>query len=77
MSKGVRREIIDKWIDERYPNALTKLSNASSVPAASISKIRTGRVPTNELTRRSLAKALGVQESELFPVVPSRKGKAS
>lgn len=68
MNRTIRREYIDRWIDEAYPDGITKLARKSRVPASSISKIRTGRIPKNRVDRRKLAKALGVTEDELFPV---------
>jgi len=73
MKRTVRREIIDEWLDEKYPNAMTKLSAASDVPASSIAKIRNGRVPKNADHRKKLAEALGVDEPTLFPVLEDRE----
>lgn len=77
MRRTIRREILDEWINEAYPNALKKLSDKSDVPVNSISKIRNGRVPKSEKQRRQLAKAVGVKESELFPVLPDGEEQAS
>ncbi len=71
MMRTVRRELIDSWISEAGKNAVTKLSIKSDVPHSSIEKIRAGRVPKDRDIRERLAKALGVKESELFPVVPA------
>lgn len=67
MERTVRRELIDSWISEAGRNGLTKLSNKSNVPASSLSKIRTGRVPKDRDQREALASAIGVEESVLFP----------
>lgn len=77
MRRVVNRMLIDKWIADAYPNALTKLSNVSKVPASSISKIRNGRVPKDFEKLRSLAKAIGVEVDQLFPVLPDGKERAS
>ena len=77
MRRVVNKELINQWIADAYPNALTKLSNASKVPASSISKIRTGRVPKDFDQLKSLAKAIGVEVDELFPVLPDGKERAS
>jgi len=77
MQRKVKREFIDRWLSEAYPNALTKLSNASGVPANSISKIRNGRVPKDFEQLKGLAEAIGVNVDQLFPVLPDRKGRAS
>lgn len=72
MKKTVKRELIDRWVSEAYPNGLYKLSEASKIPANSLSKIRLGWVPKNPHKRKDLANALGVQESELFPASTGR-----
>jgi len=72
----VRRELIDAWIKEKGRDGIKQLSDASEIPTSSLSKIRTGRVPQDPLKRQSLARALGVQESELFPA-PTGKSRAS
>lgn len=77
MERKVNRKLIDAWIAEAYPNALTKLSNASKVPANSISKIRNGRVPKDSEQLRRLAKAIGVDVDHLFPILPDGKERAS
>ncbi len=66
--RKIRRELIDSWLSEAYPDAITKLAQKSKVPASSISKIRNGRIPKNRRDRQRLAKALGVHEDDLFPV---------
>lgn len=68
MQRTVRRELIDSWISEAGRDGITKLANKSKVPASSLSKIRTGRVPKDREQREKLARALGVEESVLFPV---------
>ena len=69
MARTVKREIIDFWIAEAGRDGVGQLATKSGVPTSSISKIRAGRVPKNRQDREKLAKALGVKESELFPVV--------
>ena len=76
MKTKVNRDLIDKWIKDAYPNGLYKLSEVSGIPAHSIAKIRLGWVPKNPLRRNDLAEALGVTESELFPV-SAGKSRAS
>lgn len=61
--------MIDGWISEAGRDGITKLANKSKVPSSSISKIRTGRVPKDRDQRERLARAIGVEESVLFPVV--------
>lgn len=77
MQRRVNRKFIDEWLAANYKNAVTKLSNASDVPANSISKIRNGRVPKDFEQLKALAKAIGVDVDILFPVLPDKKGKAS
>jgi hypothetical protein len=77
MSKAVDRKLIDSWIKEAYPDGLYKLAQVSKIPANSLSKIRLGWVPRNPNKRQDLAKALGVKECQLFPVLPDKKEKAS
>lgn len=74
MKKTVRREIIDDWLKERYPDAISQLAQKSKIPANSLAKIRTGWVPKNPNRRKDLADALGVEEADLFPLVKSRAG---
>ena len=71
MTRTVRRELIDFWISEAGRDGITKLANKSKVPASSLSKIRNGRVPKDREQREKLARAIGVEESELFPVAPT------
>lgn len=76
MKRTVKREYIDEWLKERYPDAISKLAQASQIPANSIAKIRLGWVPKNPNRRKDLAAVLGVEESELFPVTTG-KSRAS
>jgi hypothetical protein len=77
MKVKVNRAPIDQWIREAYPNGLYKLSEASGIPANSLSKIRLGTwVPKDPRARKDLAKAIGCEESELFPA-PTGKSRAS
>lgn len=77
MDRSVRRELIDEWIRSQPRDGVGELAKKSNVPTGSISKIRNGRVPKNVLIRRALAKALGVTESELFPILADGKVRAS
>jgi hypothetical protein len=77
MKRMVERKLIDQWLDERYPDAISQLALKSRVPANSISKIRQGWVPKSAEKRTALAKALGTTESKLFPVVQDGKERAS
>lgn len=73
----VKRELIDQWIKDAYPNGLYKLSEECRIPVNSLSKLRLGTwVPRNPDKRAGLAKVLGVEESVLFPV-GAGKSKAS
>lgn len=77
MKTKVNRELIDRWVKEAYPNGLFKLSEKSHIPVESLKKIRLGTfVPKAADRRQSLADALGVLESELFPA-PTGKSRAS
>jgi hypothetical protein len=77
MKTRVNRQLIDRWIQEAYPNGLYKLSERSRIPVNSLTKIRLGTfVPKNPDRRKDLADVLGVKESELFPV-PAGKNRAS
>ncbi len=76
MIRRIERTLLDKWINEAYPDAITKLARKSRVPASSISKIRNGRVPKDSDQRRRLAKAIDVTEDELFPVVEGAEERA-
>lgn len=67
MERTVNREIIDKWIDRNSPNGLASLAIASGISSGTISKIRLGYVPEKSGTRIKLAKALIVNEDDLFP----------
>lgn len=73
----VKRELIDQWINEKYPDAISQLAAASRVPASSIAKIRNGRVPKDSGKRQSLARAIGTTENKLFPIVPDGEEQAS
>lgn len=74
MSTKVKRELIDQWIKDAYPNGLYKLSEVSKIPVNSLTKIRLGTwIPKNPAKREDLAEVLGVSETELFP---STKGKS-
>lgn len=77
MSKHVERQIIDEWISRNCPNGLLRLAERSSVSADTIIKVRLGYVPRKSGTRARLCKALGVAESELFPLARKQAGKAS
>lgn len=69
MNRRVERHYIDKWVNEKYPDAITKLAIASGIPASSIAKIRLGRVPKSQDDRQRLSKALSLKEDVLFPPV--------
>jgi hypothetical protein len=76
MKERVKRELIDRWIKDAYPNGLYKLSIDSKIPVNSLTKIRLGTfIPKDPNTREALAKVLGCKESELFPA--SGKSRAS
>ncbi len=77
MQRTIRRQLIDEWLAEAYPDAITKLARRSGVPASSIAKIRNGRVPKNSKQRERLAKAIGVDESDLFPVLADGEEKSA
>lgn len=75
--RRVNRKIIDEWVLENGPEGVEKLAKKSGISSSMISKIRVGRVPIRPIFRRSLAKALGVKEDQLFPVLPNQGEKAS
>lgn len=66
MQKRIKRDLIDQWIKQAYPNGLYKLAEKSKIPANSLSKIRLGWVPRNPERLKDLAKALGVPEESLL-----------
>lgn len=73
MKTRVNRDLIDQWIKDAYPNGLYKLSEKSNVPVESLKKIRLGTfIPKAADRRKGLADALGVEESELFPVTAGK-----
>jgi hypothetical protein len=77
MKLKVNRTLIDQWIKDAYPNGLYKLSEASNIPVNSLTKIRLGTfIPRDPNRRRSLAEALNVEESDLFPA-STGKSRAS
>lgn len=76
MSRRVERQYLDEWLDENYPNALTKLSVKSGVPANSITKIRGGRVPKSHDLRVQLCEALKITEDDLFPPAETVENEA-
>ncbi len=75
MSK-VRKELIDKWVRANKPDGIAKLARETEIPSGSLQKIRAGRDLLDPLKRKSLARVLGVKESELFPVTAG-KSRAS
>jgi hypothetical protein len=77
MERMVNRAPIDRWVKEAYPNGLYKLAQATNIPVNSLTKIRLGWVPKNEVKRQDLAKVLGVEESQIFPPLPGRGDRAS
>ena len=76
MVRTVRKDLIDRWIEEKSPLGQEQLSVESGVSYFTVGAIRRGEVPTGR-TRRKLAKALGFTEDEVFPVVGSGQEKAS
>ena len=68
MTRRVKRELIDQWVFENGPDGVAKLAVKSGVSSSLISKIRVGRVPVKPITKRALAKAMGVKEEDLFPL---------
>lgn len=69
MKRTVRREHIDRWIDQAGENGLAKLAIASQVSTRVIANARIGLPPKKAITRQLLCRALKIHESELFPLV--------
>lgn len=67
MQRRVERKYIDLWVIQNRPDAIRKLAEKSNVNHAYIERVRTGYVPPKELYREALAKALDVDEQDLFP----------
>lgn len=78
MDKRVARDLIDRWIDKNGPDGLLELARKSGVSSSTITRARLGSPPKKQHTRDRLCEAIGVTESQLFPVVGAKvKGKAS
>jgi len=77
MMRTVRRSLIDEWVHDNGPDGVSRLALKSGVSASFVSKIRVGRVPVKPITRRAMAKAIGVGEDELFPFVDDDREQAS
>lgn len=75
--RRVERLFIDEWVVEHSPNAMTKLSNETKIPAGTLGQIRGGRVPRNELIIKALCETLGVSEDELFPPVSADENETT
>lgn len=73
MDRTVKKELIRSWIKKQERDGVKALSDRSNITTSSILKIRAGRVPKDPLKRKALAEAIGVSESELFPLI---KGKS-
>lgn len=74
----VRREFIDRWVRANKPGGIGRLAELTEIPVESLKKIRTERPIQDPLKMKSLARALGVKESELFvPVSAGAKIRAS
>lgn len=74
--KTVNRVLIDRWVDMNGPDGLIKLAALAGVSSSLLQKTRIGLVPKKGFTRMKICKALGVTESDLFPV-SAGKDKAS
>lgn len=69
MNRTVKRELIDKWIERKAPYGISQLSVKAGCSASLIDKTRLGQVPKKEATRLRIAKAIGVSQDALFPLV--------
>jgi transcriptional regulator with XRE-family HTH domain len=76
MERTIRKDLIAKWIKRQGRDGVRALAEKTNIPTSSICKIRGGRIPQDPIKRELLAKALGVKESELFPVTAG-KSRAS
>lgn len=74
--KTVNRVLIDRWVDMNGPDGLIKLAALAGVSSSLLQKTRIGLVPKKGFTRMKICNALGVTESDLFPV-SAGKDKAS
>jgi transcriptional regulator with XRE-family HTH domain len=65
----VNRKLIAAWVDANDPHGCEKLAVAAGVsPSMVRALIKRGHVPLPR-RRRALALAMGVAESELFPLI--------
>ncbi len=65
--RTVNRKPLDNWIYLNGPNGLARLSLASRVSEATISKARLGRCPRKMTTMLAICEAIGVDVDEVFP----------
>ena len=76
MKRRVAREHIDQWVGQNRPDGISKLAVKSQVSASHIQSIRRGLVPSKEVTRQLLCRAIGVSENDLFPPVAAGEEEA-
>lgn len=62
---------------EAHALTLRDVAGLSGISAGTLSKVETGKAQLAPLTKVRLAKALGVQVHELFPVAPVKSGSAA
>lgn len=73
----MHREHLDIWIEKNGPNGMAKLAIESGVSLCTLTKVRSGYVPTRANTRKRIYQTIGVSEGELFPVLPDGEERAS
>lgn len=67
MNRTVRTDLFKSWMNMHDPNPLGTLALASDVSVWTLAKVRGGKAPRKAVTRRLIAKAMGLTEDELFP----------
>lgn len=77
MNRKVDRKYIDSWVTKHRPNGIEKLAEKAEISSSMMNKVRIGRVPKREYTRRRICRALKIQEDFLFPPVAADVEEAS
>jgi hypothetical protein len=70
MQRTTNRSLLDGWIHRNGPNGIAKLIVESGVSETTVKQARFSP-PKKQSTRLALCKALGVEEDELFPCLPT------
>ena len=69
MERTVKTEILIRWVQENGPDGLVRLALKAQVSHSLLAKVRVGRVPKKPLTRQLIARAMGLKEDDVFPLV--------